>query len=392
MAGLALLAIYGIWRRPQAYQGLLTDARLRWTLAALLSAILAILFSQVLRGDIETPAYDGPLRLAISGPILLHLTQRRIDFTRMFQWVCPAAVFATAIVLLSGDPFARWHGRLSTYFVDPLTLGQYTLLFGSFCLFSINLRGKDSVWALAYKIAGVAVGFGISMIAESRSAWVALPVVIMLWLTMVLRIKSPLRLAAGGVALVAICLLIYEISPMVHMRVDAALADLQLYFHGGDKDTPVGLRLSLWRASWQLFLANPLDGYGDGHIPLLTSFPSIAPYATPTLQFIINHNGAHNELMQNLIRSGVFGLLSTVLLFTIPAVIFIRAGRSSNEQVRAAALFGLCYIGALFCFGLSTEVLNLKYLASFYGLMIAQTTAQVVWASAPHGTAGRDVS
>jgi O-antigen ligase len=85
--------------------------------------------------------------------------------------------------------------------------------------------------------------------------------------------------------------------------------------------------------------------------------------------------------MRNAIRSGIFGLISTVLLFAVPAVIFFRACRAAVTQVRMAAAYGLCYIAAVFCFGLNTDVFSLKYLASFYGLMIAQTTAQVVWAS-----------
>lgn len=378
---LLILALYDIGRRSADYPPLLADVRLRWTMVALLSGFLAVLFSQILRGQLETRAFDGPSRLIAAAVVMLHLTQRRIDFTKLFQFIGPAAAIVTVASLAVGDPFQHWGGRLSNYFVDPLTLGQYSLMFGALSLFSINIVEDDRVWAIAYKVAGVVAGFGTSLVAESRSAWAALPLIAVVWLTMVPRIRRPWQIAAGVIAVAAGCILVYQLVPSAHARVGEALSDLTLYFHGGNKDTSLGLRLSMWRATWQLFLQSPLSGYGDSHLPPLAAIPATASFATPTLQEFMGVSGAHSELLQSTIRSGIFGVISTVLIFAVPAVVFLRAAVSSDRRVRAAALYGLCYIAALFSFGLATEAINLKFLATFYGLMIAQSTAQIVWAN-----------
>jgi O-antigen ligase len=210
---------------------------------------------------------------------------------------------------------------------------------------------------------------------------VALPVLFAVWLVTVVRPKTPLKILGAFAGLLLVCCLLYVFVGSVHGRVDSALADLQLYFNGGTKDTSIGLRISMWRASWHLLLARPFTGYGEGALPALESIPAIAPYYTPSLQSFISNSGAHSELMRNAIRSGIFGLISTALLFAVPAVIFFRACRAAERRVRLAAAYGLCYIAAVFFFGLNTDVFSLKYLATFYGLMIAQTTSQVVWAS-----------
>ncbi len=127
-----------------------------------------------------------------------------------------------------------------------------------------------------------------------------------------------------------------------------------------------------------LFLENPLSGYGDINYPALASIPSIASFNTEALEFALIHNGVHNEIMQNALRSGIFGLISSLMMFCVPAVVFYRGSFSKVPSVRAAGLVGLCYIVAVFCFGLSTETFNLKYTISFYALMVATLAAQVL--------------
>jgi hypothetical protein len=52
-------------------------------------------------------------------------------------------------LLLAPDPLQQWGGRLSNYFVDPLSLGQYMLLLGVLSAFMINLVEKDGPIAAA---------------------------------------------------------------------------------------------------------------------------------------------------------------------------------------------------------------------------------------------------
>jgi O-antigen ligase len=173
----------------------------------------------------------------------------------------------------------------------------------------------------------------------------------------------------------------------VHIRVDSALSDYHAYFAGGPRDTSGGLRLSLLRASWHLFLSQPLYGYGDGETPPLLTIPAIRPFYTDMLQYALTHNGAHNELFQNMIRSGIFGVVATLMMFGVPLVLFWRAACSQIREASAAGAVGLCYVAGVFCFGLTTEAFALKYLVTFYALMIAALAAQIIAAESKHSRA-----
>lgn len=381
---LFLLALYDICRRPALYWPLWRDRRIGWLTAALASAFVAILASQTLRWDFQAQPYDAPLRPLGGIAVLLYLTARRANFLKIFQWTCPLAVLLCAAGLLVGpDPFAKWGGRLSNYFVDPLSLGQYMLLLGVLSAFMINLVEKDGPIAIVLKLAALVAGLWVSVLTESRSGWLAIPVLFVVWLFAVARIRNVMVIASGTAALALACVLAYLVLQPVHMRVDAALIDYRDYFSGSLRDTSGGLRLSLLRASWHLFLSQPLYGYGDNGTPPLLTIPAIRPFYTDLLQYALTHNGAHNELFQNMVRSGIFGVISTLMMFGVPFVLFWRAAGSHIKEASAAGVIGLGYIAGVFCFGLSTETFALKYLATFYALMIAALAAQVISASPP---------
>jgi O-antigen ligase len=377
---LLILAVDGLRRRPTSYRALWADRRVVWLSVALAAPFMAILLSQLIRHDFQTTYYDGPLRPLAGILLLFHLSARRIDFIRVFQWTCPLAVIFCAVAVgLNPTPTALYYGRWTTYFVNPLTFGQHALLLGFLSLFMINLVEKDSAVAVILKAAAFVVGLVLSIGSYSRSAWVAVPALIVLWLALTVRDRR--LIAAGVVAVVVAGLATYMSIESVHERIGTAVSDYVAYFSGGNRDSSGGLRLSLARAAWQLFLANPLQGYGDGRFPPLQSIDSIVPFYTAQLEYTLNHNGVHNEVLQNMIRSGIFGLVGTLLLYVVPFVIFASAARSRQTEASAAAAVGLCYITAVFVFGMNTETFNLKFLFTFYTIMVCAPAAQIIWST-----------
>ena len=376
---LAAFALHGMTRHMASVKAALRNRRAVLILCALVSPLLAILFSQALRGELILRAYDGPLRIFLAGIIFIHLLNRRIHVVKALEWGFPPAVFVLALaIMLNPDASAMWSGRYATYFVDPLTLGQYAILYGFVCLFTIDLTHKDSAALKSFKYVGFFLALWIATGTGSRSSWVAIPVLFLLWMTSVRKMSSPLRILLAFALLSALILVAYEFSGVFHDRIDQAVADYTQYFTGGNRDTSGGLRLSLWRSAWYLFLENPLRGYGDANFPPLSGIPAIAPFNTPLLEHYLARTGAHNEFLQNMLRSGLFGLVSSLLMFIIPFSVFYRGTKSASTAVRSASVIGLCYIVALFLFGINTECFNLKYTASFYGLMIAALAAQAL--------------
>jgi O-antigen ligase len=125
-----------------------------------------------------------------------------------------------------------------------------------------------------------------------------------------------------------------------------------------------------------LFLESPLYGYGDpiGYKHLLDQ-PLVTSFAGPNALGAITL-GPHHEIFGQMLRSGIFGLVTGLLLFFAPMGIFIQQLRNNSQN--PAAQVGLAFVLGLFICSLSIEVFNLKYTSSFYALMLACLGAQAL--------------
>ena len=173
-------------------------------------------------------------------------------------------------------------------------------------------------------------------------------------------------------AVVLFCGAVYFSVPIVKLRLDAGIGELMHYRWGGvNRDTSVGMRISFYRIGWYFFCQNPLGGWGDHGFKLLLSAPELRKFASDfTIGFTLSA-GFHNEVVTNMVRSGVWGLISSLGLFLAPLALFVRGLRSPSAAVRSHALPALGYLVCVLVSGMSTEVFNLKYTASFHAMMLA---------------------
>jgi O-antigen ligase len=255
----------------------------------------------------------------------------------------------------------------------------------------VHCHERPSLSLTLYQLSGFVIGIFLSFGSGSRSAWVALPALVLIYLVF-LRTKRKVSWVWFAAAAVILPFVFLGHADLFLVRVSAAWSEWMQYFQQGHHDTSAGLRLSFIRAAWYLWLQSPWVGYGDGMTPNVMQIPALAPIATPTLEFGIKHNGVHNELMQNLLRSGVFGLLAYLAQLLIPLVLFYKSARSTHAAVSSAGVLGLMYISSIFFFGLSTETFNLKFTSSIYGLMVATLAAQCLSAEPTPGPGKNHVS
>lgn len=374
---LVLLAL-AFWRDcPAAWRGTRSDLERMGVIFALASSFAGVLISQLLRGDFSPKALDGPSRILLAIPIFLLLVEKRVNFVRLFQFACPISLLL-AVASTTLFPF-RWGDRFASYFVDPITFGNYALILGFMSFFSINVLERDGRFAIGLKLAGLVAGVYLSIWSQSRSGWLAGAVLLALWLTVY---RGPLRPATRfGIAALALAaaLLTYLSLDLVRERVDGAVYDVTAWMSGENPDTSIGFRLSMWRMAFVLFCESPLYGYGDvGYKQLLDSNPYLTSLATPAARLTM-YTGPHNDVLANMLQSGIFGLISALSLFLIPAFVFWRGLRSAIPRIHGASLLGLCFVVGLFVSSLGEQVLYLKFLASFYGLMIASLCATALW-------------
>jgi len=339
----------------------------------MLLPVAAIFLSSCFREQFQFKLFDSPSRFLLAIPILWFVARDKFNAAKYLQYILPVALIITLIQQYTFHQPVHWGiGRMSTYFADPLTFGQYTLTFGLLSLVSINLFGRDSPAVLLLKLAGLAIGVYLSIKSGSRTGWLAAPLVVGFY---ILQRNQQIRARHVLSAAVVVAFLLaaaYLLSPTIHQRAGLGLHEILTYnWVGVAPDSSTGMRITFLRMGAELFTQRPWAGFGDQGIQAYLNDPRLVMFASAyTREFALN-SGFHNELMTNAVRSGVWGVIATLAIFIVPFVIFCKAFRSASPVRAANALLGLTFILCQIVSAMSTEVLNLKFTASFYAILIA---------------------
>lgn len=340
---------------------------------ALTAPVLAVFIGQAMRQEWSLAAYDSPLKFAFAIPIFLLVYRQSLPLAKAWQFTMPAVAIATALAL----PFLPRTGwgvdspRLGTYFVDPLTLGLICLTVGLLSLSAINLQGRDSKRVVAFKLLGAAIGIYLSIRSGSRTGWLGLPLALLI----IVYALAPVRYRWAGLAgavLVALAASAasYQLSATVKERADQAVSEVVSYrLNETNEFNSVGGRITFIRTAWYLLTLRPFSGWGDKGFKSRLNDPEISRFSTVEAREFVLTAGFHNEFFTNGVRSGVWGLLSTALLFFVPIALFVKASRFDNQ--RRLASFALVYMVCILVGGMTTEVFNLKFTASLHALLIA---------------------
>ena len=94
-------------------------------------------------------------------------------------------------------------------------------------------------------------------------------------------------------------------------------------------------------------------------------------------------SGPHSDILSKTLSNGLLGLIAYASTLGLPLMIFIRHLRNCHHDAQLAAQIGVYYIVGVFVCGLTNEMLSLKYLCSFYGLMIMSLTYQTIQDKSP---------
>ncbi len=119
---------------------------------------------------------------------------------------------------------------------------------------------------------------------------------------------------------------------------------------------------------WYLMMQKPLTGWSNMDFTPLLDTPEFSQFAAPATRLGVKAGGFHNEFINNGVKYGFMGLLFTILLFLGPAVFFLKQLKIDPDN--RYALLGLVYITVQSVSALSYQVLDFKFTASLYALMI----------------------
>lgn len=371
---MALVSMYVVFRNRLSFFGGLKEEfpYLAPVLVAFyITPIIGVFLGQLFRCEFSWPNYDSPSRFLLCLPIFVLLYHVGIDVVKYLRFSLPGALLFAVLFVHLGPTIERADGRLSVYSVDLLTFGSMSLTFGLLSLVCIGVfspfRSKTSLLFLF----GFFSGLYLSVCSGSRTGWLALPVVIVLWGVYAFR-KNYIAVFVCLALLFCFIILSYVKVQPVRLRINNAIHDVKSYrWSGPNAETSLGERISFYRIGFSLFLQRPASGWGDRGFANSIRESDSYQFASQSTREGVIRCGFHNEIMTNAIRSGIWGALSSLLLFVVPGLVFIRALCSQADLTKKYGLLGLSYVVCIFISSMSTEVFNLKYTASFHALMLS---------------------
>jgi O-antigen ligase len=384
---LLLIAAYQLWRI--GVKNIQFDYPRDFFILLILSGLLlSVLVSQIFRGAIHPAAFDGPSRILFAGIVFVFLVQLNIQLIRVLSVAIPLGLICV-FLSVQLNPGAYWGERYATYFVDPNTLGSQTFILGLLSLLMIGWSGKKSTLLIALQVLGGLLGLYVSIGSGSRGGWLTAPFILLLIL--LLRIgdishagqsqkqKMWLQTITVCISIFFLSLVGFYFSENLSTRIIGGYFEVLNWFTGVNLDGSAGIRLSMWKFGFQFANESLLFGYGEekNMMQLLQNSPlNIAANQTAINTMAVT--GPHSDILSKLLSAGLFGLGAYLSLLLVPFSIFWKQRNAQDFNVKQAARIGLFYISGILIAGLSNEQLSLKYLCTFYGLMIAVLLAQVL--------------
>jgi len=370
----------------------------RWILTLTLAGpVLAVGMGQLLRGEFYPPNFDAPLRIALCAPILLAISRGWLhkDGAQLITFLWMKYCFPlTLIWTFTYRPSwtTNWGAHvITTYFVDVLSFGSLTLLFALLSFAALTFFWPRLSWLSRFiSIASVLIGLYLSVKSGSRTGWLNMPVFLMVWaLGFSLPTYGRLKTLFILILILITAGIFIQSSPYFTAKVLAAINEISNYrWDAKSTEGSADLRISFYRMALFYFLHNPIKGWGDLGWKELMNSPEIVQYASEYARNFPKH-GFHNEILTSAVRSGIWGLVSSIAFFLFPIIWAVRIlQKSFNVDLKLFGFYILFLMLHMLLAGMTTEVTNLVFLASFLGL----TISVLVGESIAHSTAVNHVA
>lgn len=378
-----LLIIWGIieFVKRESLNDFLKNVDLR-VVAILSFPTLSILVSQMLGRGWNWSEYDGPIRLLLCIPLYYVLKKANYNLTNSLQAPLSASILFVlliiAVVPQTRDGYTvqllSTSTRLTLSHIDAIVFGNLVATL-TMLLVVFFLRKQSFIKLVTV---GVIIFIGIAMVILSQTRSSLLIILtsfsVLYFFTGKLKLyHSPLHLLALSSTLI----LAYFFIPIIQTRIDQTFHEIYLWFSGINTQTSSGSRISMWLLSWQLFILNPIAGYGDKRFPqsFLDNQDLLQNYGQMAVETIYCC-GPHNEFFANLLRAGIWGGVAYITTYALPTFIFCRHLICVNKESVPAKL-GLVLTVCFFIGSLTNEMLSLKFIFSFFGIMLTIFLAEI---------------
>ncbi|TAW08557.1 O-antigen ligase family protein [Rhizobium ruizarguesonis] len=218
-------------------------------------------------------------------------------------------------------------------------LGVIGVLFGSIAL--LNVQSPRSV-EQRIAILGYAAGLGCVLLSGTRSAWLVIPVhiVIFLWYFRKHSFHLSLRSLAITSSLLLAGLIALGSGQVLH-RIEALQENLTSLERSDGEITSIGARFALYKGALSAISKDPLTGYGPQN-----RMASVLAELPENIRPQLPYSHVHNGFLTAGIDAGVFGIAALSLMLLTPVIGAWRkeAGPGRDLAIALALLLVSSYV------------------------------------------------
>ena len=264
---------------------------------------------------------------------------------------------------------------------NPIIFGDVALAMGFMSLAGMGWFRARGQWQMMLPVIAASSGLLASMLSQSRGGWVAIPILLSVFVWYAWNRVARWQFVAGAIMVCAVLGASYVIPQTgVATRINQLVVEVGGYIQAGGEAAQArnssSIRVEMWKASWQIYSANLWVGVGWGHFKAEAQALVDQGLRQP---FAAMFGHPHNQFFAAMANGGTLALVAIWLLFLIPAkLLFDVIRRQKDLDQQRLALAGLLLIVAYMCFGFSEAILERVRPISFFAFYLAVIFAAII--------------
>ena len=351
----------------------------RYLLVALFFSAAVILVSSTYHGKFSGSDFERALRLGAGVALLLGASlSLDIKVLKQAVWGFLIAVWVSIYYVVIAT-LASFPKRPNLDFIhNAVTYGNLLLIATAISAFSIGWRLTPYKSAeLIFKILSVIVGLIGLLLTQTRGAWLAVPIFIMIgsliffrnldWKKLIVSLGLALLVLIG--TFTASSSLRDRLATGFHETKECMSTDTLAF-------SSMCNRIQLWHASLLMFKQNPLLGSGST-ANFSKALPFFAEQKIVSQQVAKEFGEPHSEFMQQLSAFGLLGFIALLMVYVAPGYVFLRRIRflKGDLSSKIGAGIGLSVCTGFFIFGLTELMFRTMHMVSLYAVMVGWALA-----------------
>ena len=354
-------------------------ANYRYLLVALFLNAAVILVSSAYHGKFSGSDFERAIRLAAGVALFLGASlSLNVNVLKQAVWGFLIAVWvSTYYVVMSA--LASFPERPDLDFIhNAVTYGNLLLLVTAISAFSIGWRLTPyKKVELVFKFLTVMVGLIGLVLTQTRGAWLAIPIFIVIGSLIFYRTVGWQKLIVSLGLAVFVLLGTFTASSSLRDRIATGFHETKECLSTNTLAfSSVCNRIQLWHASLSIFKQNPLLGSGSTS-NFSKSLPSFVEQKIVSQQVAQEFGEPHSEFMQQLSAFGLLGFVALLMVYLAPGYIFLHRIKSQRGDLssKIGAGIGLCVCTGFFIFGLTELMFRTMHMVSLYAVMVGWALA-----------------